>query len=785
MNPKKWILLVLVTFVLIQFSASLVSNVSDADDWPMFRHDLNHSGLASSIPANSYKLLWNYTTDGSVWSSPAVTGGLVFVGSKDKYIYCINASTGTLAWKFPTEGQVDSSPSVDGDYVFIASDDGWLYTLNVTSGMPIWIKFVGWNYYQYSSRSSPTVYDGKVYIGSGQHNLFCFNESDGSAVWTWKHDYPISTSPAISESTVYVSSDDRYLHALNATNGAEMWQSRTVSQISSACLMDGYLYVGSYDGDVACVNASDGQIKWRFQTGDTIISSPAAAYGCVYFGSEDSNVYCLNASSGQKIWQTKTGYWVCSSPAVAEGNIYIGSEDYSMYCLNATTGAVKWSFQTGNYIDSSPAVVGNTLYFGSHDHNVYALSLHPNQEQTKTASPIVLSTVIFDAIACAIAGATIFGIYWLRKQDKINNEAVNPKGKTPWYIIHGDALCLLVILLFSILFFVDFGRGVLWEADEKTYTQMAYHMFKTGDYFTPYCFGDLGIWTGKPPVLMWVMSLSYQVFGVSSFSARFTVDVFGALSLVAVYFLGRKLFNRWVGLMSALILGTFASFFEYATHAMTDVPLVFFVCASLYFLIQSQDAKKPLPYAALSGLFFGLALLTKQTEALLIPLITIAYFIITKKNDRFLSKRLGSFFGAALLIFVPWLIQMSLRFGDYFWKSYFTYSTLLRVVSPLEGHTGGPLYYVNYLARNETLLWVVLLPFATALCVYLAVRRRSKSDILLLTWMVAVFAVFTIAQTKLHYYILPVYPAFALAIASLIYKTSEKIVLRLRQPKTS
>jgi outer membrane protein assembly factor BamB len=787
MRAKNWALIFLATLILIQLSATLTSNVSAANDWPMFRHDLNHSAVTDGAPSNSATLLWNFSTGDSVWSSPAVAGGCVYAGSKDHYIYCVNASNGELVWKFPTEEEIDSSPSVDGDQLFIVSGDGWLYCMNTTTGMPIWIKWVGWNDWTWNSRSSPTVYEGKVYIGSGQNNMQCFNKSDGTLLWTWIHKYPVNTSPVISNGTMYISTDDRYLHALNASDGKEIWRSRTVSQFSSACLNNGLLYVGSYDNDVFCVNASDGAIKWRFHTGDTITSSPAVAYGCVYVGSEDNSVYCLNASNGEKVWQTPTGYWVCSSPAIASGNIYIGSEDYNMYCLKASTGAIKWSFPTGDYVDSSPAIVGNILYFGSHDNNIYALNLQPNQQQTKTEKPVFLSTIVFDAAACTIVAASVIGVLWFRKQEKKNNQTSNiPKTNAPWYKTHADAVCLLIILLFSVLFFVNFGSGILWESDEKTYTQMAVHMVQTGDYLTPYCFGELGVWTGKPPVLMWVMSLSYQVFGFTAFAARFSVDVFGALSLVLMFYLGKKLYNRWVGLASALVLGSFSTYYLFATHAMTDVPLVFFVLASLYFLILSQDTKKPLFFSCLSGAFFGLAMMTKQTEALLIPLIAIIYLALSNKSLRFLfTKQFAAFLGAAVLVFAPWVIFMSTRFGGEFWNSYFLYSTFLRASSPIEGHTGNALFYFNHIAANEPLIWVVLLPIATALCGYFAIKKHSKSDILILTWIIAVLSVFTVAQTKIYWYILPVYPAFALAIASFIFKLAEKIRFIIRPQKNT
>ena len=104
-----------------------------------------------------------------------------------------------------------------------------------------------------------------------------------------------------------------------------------------------------------------------------------------------------------------------------------------------------------------------------------------------------------------------------------------------------------------------------------------------------------------------------------------------------------------------------------------------------------------------------------------------------------------------------------------------------RTVSPVESHFGGYLYYFSYLANNENLLWVILLPFAAGLCAFNAVIKRLKEDTLILLWMSIVLLVFTFAQTKLFWYILPAFPAFAIAISSFLYQLAKKCVQLLKK----
>ena len=355
-------------------------------------------------------------------------------------------------------------------------------------------------------------------------------------------------------------------------------------------------------------------------------------------------------------------------------------------------------------------------------------------------------------------------------------------------MVHTDAVCILAILAFSTLFFVNLGSGGLWAADEQTYSQWAFHMVKTGDYLTPWSGGSLGVWIGKPPLLMWLMSLSYQVFGITNFAARIWTPVFAASSLVTVFYLGKKLYNMFVGFASAIVLGTFSTFSLFAKAAMMDVPLTCFMLASIYFLLLSEKPQHGKLYAALGGVFFGLALMTKQVAALFIPAIIIIYWIATKKSIKFLfTKQFAFFVGVGLLIFAPWVVFMYASFGSDFIQWFVMYTGVMRTVSPLEGHTGSLLFYFNYLVTNENTLWIALLPVATGLCIFNVAKKWSKPDGLILIWIFFVLGVFTVAQTKISWYILPAYPAFALAIAAFLYELAEKFNLKshLHLPKNS
>ena len=88
------------------------------------------------------------------------------------------------------------------------------------------------------------------------------------------------------------------------------------------------------------------RVKWKFPTGDRVISSPVFKDNVIYFGGDDGNIYAVDAATGRQLWKRATGGPVPSTPAIANGTVYAGSYDGKFYALNAQTGALRWKFAT-------------------------------------------------------------------------------------------------------------------------------------------------------------------------------------------------------------------------------------------------------------------------------------------------------------------------------------------------------------------------------------------------------------------------------------------------------
>ena len=184
--------------------------------------------------------------------------------------------------------------------------------------------------------------------------------------------------------------------------GELKWSFQTGHEIhSSPVVVDGVVYFGSRDFNLYALDADTGQIKWTFKAESWIESSPAVANGIVYFGSNDGKFYALDASTGTKLWDFQTQYAIKSSPAVAGDMVYFGGEDYKLYALDVKTGEKQWDFKTSGYVMSSPVVYKGILYVGSMDNACYALDAEDGRFRLKmrvrevVSSPVVSGHTVY------------------------------------------------------------------------------------------------------------------------------------------------------------------------------------------------------------------------------------------------------------------------------------------------------------------------------------------------------------------------------------------------------
>jgi outer membrane protein assembly factor BamB len=204
------ILILTIALNLIAGSSSLAYAVTSTDDWPTFHHDISHSGYSTTPSPTSNQTLWTYTTDSYIeWSSPVVSNGLIYIGSDDGKIYCLNVSTGTKIWSFTIGSEIHNAPSVANNRVYIGANDNKVYCLNASTGVSLW-NYTTNNWVE----SSPSIANGRVYVASDDNNVYCLNATTGARIWKYETANIVLSSPALVNGVAYIGSEDGKVYAI-------------------------------------------------------------------------------------------------------------------------------------------------------------------------------------------------------------------------------------------------------------------------------------------------------------------------------------------------------------------------------------------------------------------------------------------------------------------------------------------------------------------------------------------------------------------------------------------
>jgi outer membrane protein assembly factor BamB len=433
-----------ISAICLALASTVLPLTAQTSDSSSFRGNPAHTGVyeATGVPKFS-KLKWKFETKGRVYSTPAVVGEAIYFGSTDHKLYAVHRDSGTLIWKFEAGSGITSSPAVADGAVYFTSYDSNTYALDAATGKLKW-KFQTDGERRYAGKhlhgsqpigeampdpfdyflSSPVVWQGNVYFGSGDGNIYALNKDTGTLVWKVKTGDVVHASPAISNGILFVGSWDSYFYAIDAAHGEIKWRFKTgedptthnqVGIQSSAVVADNTVYFGCRDSHLYAVDATTGKQKWAFDTkGSWVIGSPAYREGKVYFATSDTALlHVVDAATGAPVFSLKFKWPMFSSPAIAGNTLYIGSHEGKLAAVDLTTQSPAWTFQTDgslkngptytkpdgtpNYelvfaddfydemiigvhkllsvgaILSSPVIADDIVYVGSSDGNLYAL----------------------------------------------------------------------------------------------------------------------------------------------------------------------------------------------------------------------------------------------------------------------------------------------------------------------------------------------------------------------------------------------------------------------------
>lgn len=336
-----------------------------------------------------------------------------------------------------------------------------------------------------------------------------------------------------------------------------------------------------------------------------------------------------------------------------------------------------------------------------------------------------------------------------------------------------DTAALLLLLLFAgTLFFFRLGAPGFFDADEPAYAQAAREMAESGDWVTPR-FNDRPRFD-KPPLFYYLIMLSYRLFGVTEFAARFWSALAGVALTGMLWVAGRRWLGPQAGLMASAVFSASLLTGLLARAAVTDMLLCLFVTAAILAGLLALQAPAPRArrVATAGWVAMALAVLVKGPVGLLIPGLALGGSLLLLREIRSGVPRLVPWQGPALFLAIaaPWYALVLAANGWAFVEGFLIKHNLSRFSGVISSH-GGPVWFYVPVLLIGFFPWCGSLPSALWRAARVARRRRAASPAERLTvacfcWFVGVFVFFSLAGTKLPSYLFPAFPALALLVGS-------------------
>ncbi len=365
---------------------------------------------------------------------------------------------------------------------------------------------------------------------------------------------------------------------------------------------------------------------------------------------------------------------------------------------------------------------------------------------------------------------------------------------------------LLLTLLMTAVWFGNIEYRKLVRPDEGRYAEIAREMAASGDWITPRLNGIK--YFEKPALQYWVTAGAYRLFGEHNWTARLWSALTGFLGIFFTAFAARRLFGREAGLSSAAVLGSSLLYALIGHMNSLDMGITFFMGGALMsFLLAQQDAASARSnrlwmHVAWAALAFSV--LSKGLIGIVLPgAVLVLYTLI--ERDFGLWKRLHLFSGIALFMAIaaPWFVTVSVVNPEFF-HFFFIHEHFERFLTKIHGRYEPWWWFIPMLVAG-ILPW--LIPMIDSLAHAWKVETSSplpnplpaparnvpaesgskaarsgetgegadvslrdvchngfKPKRFLLIWAVFIFVFFSLSDSKLPSYILPIFPALALLI---------------------
>lgn len=261
-------------------------------------------------------------------------GGLVIVGTLDGQVIALDENDGSEKWRAQASSEVLAPPQTNGDVVVVQTQDDKLVALDISSGERRWIYESSLPVLTVRGHSTPIVGVRQVFAGMASGKVVALAADTGIPLWEQRVAQPKGRSEL----------------------------ERMVDIDGQLLLVDQRLYVVSYQGSVAALDAQTGQPLWEHPASSYV--GPGAGFGSVYFSETSGTVQALDAGSARELWSNESlARRQLTAPVAFSNYVAVGDFEGYLHLLAQTDGRMAGRVKVdGDGLRASPLVIGDLLF---------------------------------------------------------------------------------------------------------------------------------------------------------------------------------------------------------------------------------------------------------------------------------------------------------------------------------------------------------------------------------------------------------------------------------------
>ncbi|MFA5984293.1 MAG: outer membrane protein assembly factor BamB [Methylococcaceae bacterium] len=317
---------------------------------------------------------------------PVVYDGKIFAADRKGLIQARSLTTGDVSWEVETKAHFSAGPGVGSGFLVLGTSEGEVLAIESSTGKVLWHATI-------SSEvlSVPVISRGVIAVRSTDGTVFALNEKTGDKLWSYEQNIPALSvrgtgSLVVVDDKLIGGYDNGKMIALRLNDGKFLWETsvaipagrseieRLVDLDADPIEDDGVVFIASYQGNLAAVSATDGEVLWR---NETLSSSSGISkdWRYLYLADSKSDVWQIDQRNGASLWkQADLHQRKLTAPSPYSRFVVVGDLEGYIHWLSVTDGRLLGRVQINEApIDAKPIIFDDTVYVYSKNGTLTAI----------------------------------------------------------------------------------------------------------------------------------------------------------------------------------------------------------------------------------------------------------------------------------------------------------------------------------------------------------------------------------------------------------------------------